>query len=72
MMPLIDLFHQLLYKSPEGFVAIIDYSDEPTVVRVYTPYGEQFGSTSDNPWKIATVRSIISWRIKWEKGLIRL
>ncbi len=66
MMPLIDLFHQLLYKSPEGFVAVIDYSDEPTVVRVFTPYGEQCGCTGDSMWAINDVRCIIKHRIKWE------
>ena len=72
MIPNIDLFHELVYKSAEGFVAIRDHTDDRPNVKIYTPDGECFGTTNaTNPLTVmAAVRGIIKWRIEWEKNQI--
>lgn len=72
MIPNIDLFHELVYRSPEGFVAIRDHTDDRQNVRIYTPDGECFGTTNaTHPLTVmANIRGIIKWRIEWEKNRI--
>ena len=73
MQPQIDLFHELVYRSPEGFVAIKDYTERYPKVDIYTPYGEWFGSTgAHHPGTaMADIRHIIDWRIKWEQKQVK-
>ena len=72
MTPQIDLFHELVYRSPEGFVAIRDHTDYRPNVRIYTPDGECFGSTgASHPLTVmANIREIIAWRINWEQNQV--
>lgn len=64
-----DLFHQLVYESPEGFYAIADYTELVPHARVYTPSGDWCGSTdADMPGTLPNVKLIIKWRINYEKG----
>ena len=68
----IDLFHQLVYMSPDGFYSIADYTELVPHARVYTPSGEWCGSTdADMPVTISNVKGIIKWRIKYEKSKIQ-
>lgn len=71
MIPQIDLFHILEYQSPEGFVAISDYTEQPVEhTDVYTPDGIWCGATTATQVRsslIAAIRSIIKYRINWEK-----
>ncbi len=73
-LPELDLFHQLVYKSPEGFTAIRVCDDNgvfPTV-HIYTPQGERFGGTGavNEASVMSDIRDIIKWRIEWEKSRI--
>jgi hypothetical protein len=73
MIPNIDLFHQLLVKTKEGFVAITNYTDDPVKTHVYTPHGEWCGCSgaSNNLSLLADIRHIVKSRIKYEKSRLR-
>ena len=72
MTPQIDLFHELVYRSPEGFVAIRNYTEQFPKVDIFTPFGEWFGSTGAiNPGTMMSdIKHIIAWRIKWERNQV--
>lgn len=64
-----DLFHQLVYESPDGFYAIADYTGLVAHANVFNPRGEWCGSTdADMPGTMSNVKGIIKWRINYEKG----
>ena len=69
MTPQIDLFHELVYRSPEGFVAIRNYTEQFPKVDIFTPFGEWFGSSGAiNPGTMMNdIKRIIAWRINWEQ-----
>ena len=68
MKPDIDLFHQLVTTTPEGFVAITDYTDNPVNTHVYTPQGEWCGCTgaSSKFAMLADIRHIVKSRIEYD------
>ena len=72
MIPQIDLFHEMVYQSPEGFVAVRDYTDDHIQVNIYTPDGIWCGSSgaSCHATVMADIRSIIKCRIKFEQNLL--
>lgn len=71
MKPDIDLFHQLVTTTPEGFVAITDYTDNPVNTHVYTPNGEWCGCTgaSSKFTMLADIRHIVKSRIEYEQRI---
>ena len=71
MKPRIDLFHQLVYESEDGFFAIKVIDDTPfPSIKVYTPSGEPFVITSsrlnDRTDKIV-IEGLIASRKRWEE-----
>lgn len=66
---LIDLFHPLVYESPEGYKAISDFTEHVPHTRVYTPDGTWCGSTDAEPeiGMLARVKGIIRWHINYLK-----
>ena len=72
MIPKLDLFHQLFYRSPEGFVAVLFYTERFPEANVYTPQGEWCGcSGATNEWTLqADIRHIVKTRINYEQGKI--
>lgn len=69
----IDLFHQLVYMSPDGFYSIADYTELVPHARVYTPSGEWCGSTdADMPGTLSNVKAIIKFRKNYELGLLAI
>lgn len=72
MIPAIDLFHEKVYTSQEGFVAIRDYTCQCPSIDVFTPNGEWFGNTgaSNHLTALADIKHIIAWRIKWERNIL--
>ena len=69
MIPKLDLFHQLFYRSPEGFVAVLFYTERFPEANVYTPHGEWCGCSncSSPSGLLSAVKQIIKFRINWEK-----
>ena len=70
MKPDIDLFHQLVTTTPEGFVAITNFKGDPVKTHVYTPQGEWCGCTgaSNKFTMLADIRHIVKSRIEYERS----
>lgn len=68
MIPQIDLFNQLFYRSDDGFVAIICYDQDIAGINVYAPDGEWCGATraSNHYTRMADIRHIINYRKQWQ------
>lgn len=68
-----DLFHQLVYESPDGFYAIADYTGLVAHVNVFNPRGEWCGGTdADMPWTLSNVKAIIKFRKDYELRLLSI
>ena len=68
MIPQLNLFNQLFYRSDDGFTAIICYYLDIADINVYTPDGEWCGATraTNHYTRMADIRNIISYRKQWQ------